>query len=338
VVQPQLMIIEHAPLTLDEEIELQRHESAMDQCRDEFMVHLSAIHKKKLYRRTGTFEEYCQQRWGYTADYARKLIRSSEVIQHLKINTKVSILPTTETQARPLTRLEPDEQPIAWQEALERSNGQPTAKIVEQVVREMRASASIEGEENDVLDPPMEPAQVADLPTAPPPMAVHFSSATPEWYTPAHIIEKARAMMGAIDLDPASSQEAQRTVQAGAWFGLDHPDETRRDGLAHEWPGLVYLNPPYGDVIGDWVHRLIHQYDMDITTEAIALLPGRIDTGWFQPLIERGFAWCIVKGRLRFSGAENSAPFPSVIMYLGEDVDRFQRFFRDLGPIVRSVE
>src|SRR5262245_13067731 len=39
-----------------------------------------------------------------------------------------------------------------------------------------------------------------------------------EWYTPPQYIAAARAVLGAIDLDPASSEIAQTTVQAGAFF------------------------------------------------------------------------------------------------------------------------
>ena len=67
---------------------------------------LLRIRDARLYRHDySTFEEYCQKRWGMQRNYANKMIAASEVIQNL--GTIVPILPTTESQVRPLTKLEP---------------------------------------------------------------------------------------------------------------------------------------------------------------------------------------------------------------------------------------
>lgn len=162
--------------------------------------------------------------------------------------------------------------------------------------------------------------------------AVHFSSATPEHYTPRHIIDLARTVLHRIDLDPASCNEANQIVGATRWYGLDHPDPARRNGLAHSWYDRVWLNPPYGDEIGNWMNRLIHQYDMENTTEAIALIPSRTDTAWFHDAV-KGRSLCFILGRLRFGEATNSAPFPSALVYFGEDASRFRAVFGEIGLI-----
>lgn len=71
-------------------------------------------------------------------------------------------------------------------------------------------------------------------------------SETNEQYTPAEIIEAARELMGAIDLDPASCPMAQETVKAEVWYGAASPFGT--DGLAEPAAGRVWLNPPGGNV------------------------------------------------------------------------------------------
>lgn len=161
------------------------------------------------------------------------------------------------------------------------------------------------------------------------PRDVYASSESPEWYTPAWVAELARAVLGAIDLDPASSKEAQQTIGAERYYTAEH------DGLAQPWAGRVYLNPPYGKTIGLWVDKLVAAYDAGEISAAVALLPARPDTRWFQPLYR--FPLCFVRGRIRFDlpGGERTsgAPFPSVIVYMGPQVERFTALFGERGQI-----
>jgi hypothetical protein len=66
-----------------------------------------------------------------------------------------------------------------------------------------------------------------------------FGTGEVEWYTPREYVDAAREVLGAIDLDPATSAVAQRTIQASRFFTRED------DGLQHEWHGRVWLNPPY---------------------------------------------------------------------------------------------
>lgn len=188
--------------------------------------------------------------------------------------------------------------------------------------------------------PPAAALSVAPPAPAPPPMAVHFSSATPEWYTPAHIVERVEYLFGRIDLDPCSNAKGDAAnVPARVHFTRDdnglaqswridpHTDDYGDESLAVR----VYMNPPYGDEIGAWVDRLVRAYESGEITEGVALLPARVDTAWWRKL--RAYAVCFVAGRLKFSGAENSAPFPSAIVYLGSDVDGFNDAFSEIGEV-----
>lgn len=156
-----------------------------------------------------------------------------------------------------------------------------------------------------------------------------FTSTTPEWYTPAHIITLARDVLGGIDLDPASCAAANELVQSARYYAKTD------NGLLQPWHGRVWLNPPYGSEIGQWTARLIWHVQTGAVSAALALLPARTDTAWFQPV----HAWprCWLRGRLRFAGAESSAPFPSVVVYFGPDVERFGRVFGSLGPVDRGA-
>jgi site-specific DNA-methyltransferase (adenine-specific) len=107
------------------------------------------------------------------------------------------------------------------------------------------------------------------------------------------------------------------------------------DGLQtawHEFSGLVYVNPPYGRSRGnrcrEWVLKAITEYYLG--AEIVMLLPARTDTEWFH-LLWPHCVMCFLKGRLVFKGQLNSAPFPSMLAYLGERPDRFREVFRSLG-------
>ena len=71
-------------------------------------------------------------------------------------------------------------------------------------------------------------------------------------------------------------------------------------------------------------------------TAAIALVPGRIDTEWFSRF--RDFPFCAVRGRLTFVGNEDSAPFPSVLVYLGKHRPKFYRTFAKSGDMWIRVD
>ena len=97
---------------------------------------LAMIRDRKLYKSGhDSFEAYCQERWKFTKTYANNLIAANSVMENL--TTIVVTPPRTESQARPLAKLPPEEQPAAWTEANERAKeeGRPvTARHVEEVV------------------------------------------------------------------------------------------------------------------------------------------------------------------------------------------------------------
>lgn len=159
---------------------------------------------------------------------------------------------------------------------------------------------------------------------------VLYSSESDEWYTPNHIVYRVLLVMGEIDLDPCSNDKNNPVVPAGKVF-------TKEDnGLVQEWDGRVYMNPPYGREIADWVEYLVEQYEYGQVSEAIALVPSRTDTEWFKDF--REYPRCFVWGRLKFSDNGNAAPFPSMAVYLGENVQGFIDAFSDIGDIYLRVE
>lgn len=85
---------------------------------------LLEIRDGRLYRHThATFEDYCRDRWGMERRHAYRLIDAAQVVENVSNWTQI---PVTESQARPLTTLEPAQQREAWQRAVETA---PTIEV-----------------------------------------------------------------------------------------------------------------------------------------------------------------------------------------------------------------
>ncbi len=79
---------------------------------------LLEIRDSRLYRQQfPTFEAYCRERWGMVQRHANRLIQAAEVVENLQTGP-IGPTPQTESQARPLTRLEPEVQREVWRERL----------------------------------------------------------------------------------------------------------------------------------------------------------------------------------------------------------------------------
>lgn len=145
-----------------------------------------------------------------------------------------------------------------------------------------------------------------------------------EWYTPPKYIAAARAVMGGIDLDPASNEHANRTVRAEVFY------DEQIDGLQQPWSGRVWLNPPYErGLIESFCERLV---DSDEVTQACVLVNNATDTGWFRTLADAADAVCFLTGRISFlksDGARNKPLQGQAVLYFGDRVNDFVRIFDD---------
>ena len=152
-----------------------------------------------------------------------------------------------------------------------------------------------------------------------------------EWYTPPRYVEAARQAMGGIDLDPATSIPAQHTVQAGRFF-------TRADdGLAREWNGRVWLNPPYAQpLIHQFVTKLVEELTEGRAEAAILLTHNYTDTAWFHLAESVASAICFTRGRVKFLDADGGKCAPTqgqAFFYYGGDRDAFGAAFAQFGFI-----
>ncbi|NJL06354.1 MAG: hypothetical protein HC911_15895 [Chloroflexaceae bacterium] len=162
-------------------------------------------------------------------------------------------------------------------------------------------------------------------------------STSNEWYTPPHILDRAWRVLGGIDLDPASCAEANAQVQAARYF------TSKDDGLAHDWHGRVWLNPPYGRGRANhaaFVGKLLTEYRVGRVQAACVLVRSATSEAWFQPLWQ--FPICFVRGRVRFLSPSDGAAragntHGTAIAGVGVDRDRFIAEFAPLGAIFLPI-
>jgi len=131
-----------------------------------------------------------------------------------------------------------------------------------------------------------------------------FSSATDQWATPQDFFDRLNDIYH-FTLDPCASAE---NAKCKKYFTIEE------DGLRQSWAGeTAFMNPPYGRDIKFWISKAYIESQFAGTT-VVALLPARTDTRWFHDFIYKKHEFDLLKGRLKFGGSKNSAPFPSMIV------------------------
>lgn len=160
---------------------------------------------------------------------------------------------------------------------------------------------------------------------------VAYNSGNNEWYTPKEFIEAATAVMGGIDLDPASSEIANKTVNAKRFYTVED------NGLEKPWFGRVWMNPPYAsDLIGKFAEKLV--FELPNISQAIVLVNNATETEWFYTMVVQATAVCFPRSRVRFVTPDGTTGAPlqgQAILYFGPDVNRFINVFDEKGWCAR---
>lgn len=132
-----------------------------------------------------------------------------------------------------------------------------------------------------------------------------FSSSTDLWATPQDFFDRLNAEFD-FDIDVCASPE---NAKCERYFTKE------QDGLSQSWGGGItcWCNPPYGREVGKWVQKAYLSSKNEGST-VVMLLPARTDTKWFHEYIYNQSEIRFIKGRLKFGGSANSAPFPSMVV------------------------
>lgn len=135
---------------------------------------------------------------------------------------------------------------------------------------------------------------------------VHFSSKSIEWSSPQDLYDKLNNIYS-FNLDVCATKDNAKCEE---YYTKED------DGLSKDWFGKrCWMNPPYGREIKQWVKKA-----SETGTLVVCLLPARTDTSWWHDyIIPKAISIEFIRGRLKFGGHENPAPFPSaIVVFNGE--------------------
>jgi len=132
-----------------------------------------------------------------------------------------------------------------------------------------------------------------------------LSSVKLDWETPQRIFDACNEAYGPFTIDLAASP-------SNALCETFYSEED--DALSQTWTGRGWLNPPYGRRLPLWIRKaresVAHRADL-----VCMLIPARPDTRyWQEDIFLYASAITFLAGRIRFKGAEASAPFPSAVV------------------------
>ena len=160
------------------------------------------------------------------------------------------------------------------------------------------------------------------------------NSGNNEWYTPSEYIEAARKAMGSIDTDPASNDIANKVVKAEKYYTIE------TNGLAHDWTGNVWMNPPYSsDLISKFVEKLKEQRAN--YNQAIILVNNATETQWFYEIVKIASAVCFPKSRVKFYMPDGKTGAPlqgQAVLYVGDNYEKFISAFGGIGWTAKITE
>ena len=159
-------------------------------------------------------------------------------------------------------------------------------------------------------------------------LLINQTSNKVEYYTPPFIIEGARKILGEIDLDPASCDEANSVIKAKEFFTKEV------DGLTKKWYGRVWMNHPFGKGQNNlWINKLISEWKSGNIEAACCITYASTSERWFYPLLHYPQCFLFPRTQYYLPGwlPMNQVTKGSVITYLGPNLDKFAYVFSSFG-------
>lgn len=145
-----------------------------------------------------------------------------------------------------------------------------------------------------------------------------FSSVSAEWETPQALFDVINSVCN-FEVDVCATHE---NAKCAKYYTIAD------NGLLQPWDGMCWMNPPYGRAIADWMCKA-YQESRKPGTAVVCLVPARTDTEWWHRYSMAGNI-LYLRGRLKFGGHKNSAPFPSAVVLLGGNMALWSRLQQQL--------
>jgi ParB family chromosome partitioning protein len=155
-----------------------------------------------------------------------------------------------------------------------------------------------------------------------------------EWYTPYAIIDLVKQVLGHIDLDPASSPEANKQIGARKIYTIED------DGLSKTWIGNVFVNPPYTGGTPKWAAKFREQTLLYGTVKnGIILTNANFGYHWYNDLIYHSkISTVVLKDLVEFIPADGQpathAKRATSLCYYGNEHNLFNDVFKPFGKIL----
>ena len=130
-----------------------------------------------------------------------------------------------------------------------------------------------------------------------------YTSNSEEWGTPQELFNRLNKEFN-FTIDICASKE---NTKCPKYYTKEE------DALKQEWGGVIWMNPPYGRQIGNWVKKAKEIARQGKAT-VVCLLPARTDTAWWHDYAMKADEIRFIKGRLKCGDGKGSAPFPSAIV------------------------
>lgn len=147
----------------------------------------------------------------------------------------------------------------------------------------------------------------------PRPSATTFPSASSEWTTPQPLFDS---------LDKIFHFETDVcATAANAKCARFYTAED--DGLAQEWRGVCWCNPPYGKGLGRWIEKACES-----RATVVMLVPAYTANAWWHRYVIPHAEVILLRGRLQFGGVPFPAPFSSAVVVFNRDTKGAKRHLK----------
>ncbi|MDR3558228.1 MAG: hypothetical protein P4L61_01720 [Candidatus Pacebacteria bacterium] len=165
------------------------------------------------------------------------------------------------------------------------------------------------------------------------PLAQTTSSAAAELWTPPFYVDKVRAVLGQIDLDPFSCAGANLTVQANRYFCAGSAP-FKRDWRAK----TIFMSPPSSEkLLLRAARRFLKELRRGRFEQAIVLVNEAPDCLWYNLLASRADAICVTRKPIPFNtpngGSQTSGAGMQAFLLFGPDRKFFRQLFTGVGAI-----